>query len=206
VDYAHSECGSKSASTHKAAADDPREYSVRATVIVEDPKKPGHVKGVMAVPVEISGGRVVDGSAAEKMYPAQLVLVALGFTGPEPLAGVSLDKRGNFDGAYGEYKMEAFENVFAAGDCRRGASLVVTAIAEGRDCANRVDEYLNGDTTLPRTAPLLQNPSLYTPAKKHPGKKQVVSAGNTVENEYARGLVGEPSRQPRKIIKPLAHR
>jgi hypothetical protein len=69
-----------------------------------------------------------------------------------------------------------------------------------------VDEYLNGDTTLPRTAPLLQNPSLYTPAKKHPGKKQVVSAGNTVENEYARGLVGEPSRQPRKIIKPLAHR
>merc|ERR1719390_558404 len=153
---------------------DPREYSVRATTIVEDRKKVGHVKGVMAVPVEIQGGRVVDSRAAEKLYPAQLVLVALGFTGPEPLAGVKLDRKGNFDGAYGEYKVEGFDNVFSAGDCRRGASLVVTAIAEGRDCANRVDEYLNGDTTLPRTAPLLQNPSLYTPAKKHPGKKQIV--------------------------------
>jgi hypothetical protein len=75
----------------------------------------------------------------------------------------------------------------------------VTAIAEGRDCANRVDEYLNGDTTLPRTAPLAQNPSLYVPEKKYT-KKQVVSAGTTVETEYARGLVGEPSREPRRRI------
>merc|ERR1719198_1662594 len=148
----------------------------------------------MAVPVEISGGRVVDGNAVEKLYPAQLVLVALGFTGPEPLAGVPLDRKGNFDGSYGEYKVEGFDNVFSAGDCRRGASLVVTAIAEGRDCANRVDEFLNGDTTLPRTAPLAQNPAIYVPEKKKYTKKQVVSAGSAVETEYARGLVGEPSR------------
>jgi hypothetical protein len=63
-----------------------------------------------------------------------------------------------------------------------------------------VDEYLNGDTTLPRTAPLAQNPSLYVPEKKYTKKRVAVDAGNTVETEYARGLVGEPSREPRRRI------
>jgi hypothetical protein len=101
-----------------------------------------------------------------------------------------LDRKANFEAPYGSYKVEGFPNLFSAGDCRRGASLVVTAIAEGRDAANRVDDFLNGETTLPRTAPLQMNPSLYVPEKR---KKDVKTEAPAVDQEYARGLVGEAS-------------
>jgi len=197
VDYAHQETGALSVSTSGAA--DPREYNIRATTMVEDVKKPGAVKGVRACPVAIEKGRVVDVEGQEKVYPAQLVLVALGFTGPEALMGVPLDRKANFEAAYGSYKVEGFSNLFCAGDCRRGASLVVTAIAEGRDSANRVDDFLNGETTLPRTAPLQMNPSLYVPEKRKKDLKSEVP-----EQEYARGLVGEASveiRKSRRFVK-----
>lgn len=57
-------------------------------------------------------------------------------------------------------------NLYACGDCRRGASLVVTAIAEGRDCASRVDAMLMGSTSLPRAAPLAANPTFYQMPQK----------------------------------------
>ena len=92
----------------------------------------------------------VEGS--EEDYPADLVLLAMGFTGPErgPLLdglGVDLDDRGNVarDGDFGT----SIDNVWVCGDMGRGQSLIVWAIAEGRSCAAAVDRHLTGDTTLP---------------------------------------------------------
>ena len=92
----------------------------------------------------------VEGS--EEDYPADLVLLAMGFTGPErgPLLdglGVDLDERGNVarDGDFGT----SVDNVWVCGDMGRGQSLIVWAIAEGRSCAAAVDRHLTGDTTLP---------------------------------------------------------
>ena len=92
----------------------------------------------------------VEGS--EEDYPADLVLLAMGFTGPErgPLLdglGVDLDDRGNVarDGNFGT----SIDNVWVCGDMGRGQSLIVWAIAEGRSCAAAVDRHLTGDTTLP---------------------------------------------------------
>ena len=89
----------------------------------------------------------------EREVPADLVLLALGFTGPEPDSGVMeqfglrLDQCGNFD------RDDGFgagpDGVFVAGDAGRGASLVVWAIAEGRAAAAAVDRYLMGSSTLP---------------------------------------------------------
>jgi glutamate synthase (NADPH/NADH) small chain len=85
---------------------------------------------------------------------ADLILLAMGFVGPRKQglleqAGVELDPRGNVKGNVTDYKTSV-ENVFACGDMRRGQSLVVWAIREGRQAAHAVDEYLMGETTLPR--------------------------------------------------------
>ena len=92
----------------------------------------------------------VEGS--EEDYPADLVLLAMGFTGPERGTlldglGVDLDDRGNVarDGDFGT----SVDNVWVCGDMGRGQSLIVWAIAEGRSCAAAVDRHLTGDTTLP---------------------------------------------------------
>ena len=92
----------------------------------------------------------VEGS--EEDYPADLVLLAMGFTGPErgPLLdglGVDLDERGNVarDGDF----CTSVDNVWVCGDMGRGQSLIVWAIAEGRSCAAAVDRHLTGETTLP---------------------------------------------------------
>jgi glutamate synthase (NADPH/NADH) small chain len=85
---------------------------------------------------------------------ADLVLLAMGFLGPRPpgmveQAGVALDPRGNVQANTVDYKTSV-PKVFAAGDMRRGQSLVVWAIREGRQCARAIDEFLMGKTTLPR--------------------------------------------------------
>ncbi len=93
----------------------------------------------------------VEGSARE--IPAQLVLLAMGFTGPQregllEQLGLALDDRGTIarDAAYSS----SVDGVFVAGDAGRGQSLIVWAIAEGRSAAAAVDRYLTGDTSLPR--------------------------------------------------------
>ena len=95
-------------------------------------------KGAM-VPVEVPG--------TEQVRPAQLVLLAMGFLGPEqPLLadiGVERDSRSNVQAEYGRYQT-SIKGVFAAGDCRRGQSLVVWAINEGRGAAAACDRYLQG--------------------------------------------------------------
>jgi glutamate synthase (NADPH/NADH) small chain len=94
-------------------------------------------------------------AGTEEEWPCQLALLAMGFMGPEkcgPIAdlGLELDPRGNVK-AGADY-MTSKEGVFAAGDLRRGQSLVVWAIHEGRECARSVDLWLMGQTNLPSTA------------------------------------------------------
>jgi glutamate synthase (NADPH/NADH) small chain len=85
---------------------------------------------------------------------ADLVLLAMGFLGPRKIgmveqAGVKLDPRGNVAANTLDYQ-SSMPKIFAAGDMRRGQSLVVWAIREGRQCARAVDEFLMGSSTLPR--------------------------------------------------------
>jgi glutamate synthase (NADPH/NADH) small chain len=88
----------------------------------------------------------------EKIWPADLVLLAMGFLGPEERIleelGVERDPRSNAKAEYGKYATN-IAGVFAAGDCRRGQSLVVWAINEGRGAARECDQYLMGRTDLP---------------------------------------------------------
>ena len=88
----------------------------------------------------------------EQVFPAQLVLLALGFSGPEnqllDQLGVEKDARSNARAEHGKF-LTSVPSVFAAGDMRRGQSLVVWAINEGRGAARECDRYLMGETTLP---------------------------------------------------------
>ena len=98
---------------------------------------------------------------SEEEIEADLVLLALGFTGPEssPILeqlGVELDKRGNVDRS--ETYETSIERVFTCGDMGRGQSLIVWAIAEGRGCAASVDEFLMGTTELPRSVSAKEMP------------------------------------------------
>jgi glutamate synthase (NADPH/NADH) small chain len=104
--------------------------------------------------VKGEGGRVTmkEIPGSEKVWPADLVLLAMGFLGPEKegmLAelGVKLDERTNV--AVDANKQTSIPGVFAAGDMSRGQSLIVWAIQEGRAAARGVDQYLMGETLLP---------------------------------------------------------
>lgn len=134
---------------------DPREFSIMTTKFVGDEQ--GHVKELHTVQIE----RIVDETGrkiykpipgTERVFPAQLVLIAIGFDGPENTLidqfGLERDRRSNVKAEYGKYRTNV-EKVFAAGDMRRGQSLVVWAINEGREAAREVDRYLMGSTLLP---------------------------------------------------------
>jgi len=116
----------------------------------------GKVTGLTTVNVEFKDGKLVEIAGTEKTYKADLVLLAMGFTNPVATVleafGVDKDARGNARATtdeVGGYKTNV-EKVFAAGDVRRGQSLVVWAIREGRQAARAVDEFLMGATALPR--------------------------------------------------------
>jgi glutamate synthase (NADPH/NADH) small chain len=134
---------------------DPRAYLTTVKEFFGDAD--GRVAGLRTVDVEWardSAGRLapreVQGSDGSR--PADLVLLAMGFLGPERALlaelGVELDPRGNVRAEHGRYAT-SLDGIFAAGDCRRGQSLVVWAINEGRGAARECDRYLMGDTTLP---------------------------------------------------------
>lgn len=108
--------------------------------------------GVMVSETEYIDGARRPKAGTQHVIPADLVILALGFTGPEPAglneqAGIDFDDRGNV--ARDGYYMTNTPGVFAAGDAGRGQSLIVWAIAEGRSCAAAVDKYLMGETRLP---------------------------------------------------------
>ena len=119
-------------------------------------KDKGRVVGLKTVQLEWQGGKMTEVAGTEKEWKADLVLLAMGFVNPVATVldafGVDKDARGNARAAtdgVASYKTNV-EKVFAAGDMRRGQSLVVWAIREGRQAARAVDEYLMGSTTLPR--------------------------------------------------------
>jgi glutamate synthase (NADPH/NADH) small chain len=145
------------ASAHEEGGD--RVYSVSTKEFVGDDD--GHVSGLRLVEVEMAGGSFQEVAGSEKVIPAQLVLFAMGFTGPEPEGlveqlGVDLDERGNIvrDKSY----MSSVDGVFVAGDAGRGQSLIVWAIAEGRSAAAGVDAYLSGSTNLHAPIPPTARP------------------------------------------------
>jgi len=134
---------------------DPRVYLTTATKFEGDAH--GHVKAVHTVQVEWTKNdkgqfipRNIPGT--EKVLPAQLVLLAMGFLGPEqPLLeslGIERDVRSNAKADFEKYTTN-LKGIFAAGDCRRGQSLVVWAFNEGRGAARECDRYLMGATDLP---------------------------------------------------------
>jgi len=119
-------------------------------------KDKGKVTALKTVHVEWHDGKMVEVPGTEREYKADLVLLAMGFTAPVAgvleAFGVERDGRGNAKAhteAVGGYSTNV-DKVFAAGDMRRGQSLVVWAIREGRQAARAVDEYLQGASTLPR--------------------------------------------------------
>jgi glutamate synthase (NADPH/NADH) small chain len=135
--------------------DDPRRYCVMTKAFLGDGR--GRLRGVKTVEVTWNSGnngrrqlREVPGT--ERIWPAQRVLLAMGFLGPEaPLLqalGVERDERSNVAAEHGTYTTNV-PGVFAAGDARRGQSLIVWAINEGRGAARAVDAYLMGETDLP---------------------------------------------------------
>lgn len=135
--------------------DDPRVYTTTTTRFEGDEQ--GQIKAVHTVEIEWQrdeNGRFspqpIPGT--EKVLPAQLVLLAIGFLGPEqPLLealGLERDVRSNVKAEEGQYTT-SLPGVFAAGDCRRGQSLVVWAFNEGRGAARECDRYLMGHTELP---------------------------------------------------------
>jgi glutamate synthase (NADPH/NADH) small chain len=119
-------------------------------------KDKGRVVGLKTVNIEFQGGKLVEVPGTEKDHPADLVLLAMGFVSPVHTLlesfGVERDGRGNAKAGTDErggYKTNV-DKVFAAGDMRRGQSLVVWAIREGRQAARAVDEALMGFSLLPR--------------------------------------------------------
>jgi glutamate synthase (NADPH/NADH) small chain len=116
----------------------------------------GKITGLTTVNVEFKDGKLIEIAGSEKNYKADLVLLAMGFVNPVGTVleafGVEKDPRGNAKAGtdvVGGYKTNVAK-VFAAGDMRRGQSLVVWAIREGRQAARAVDEFLSGASTLPR--------------------------------------------------------
>merc|ERR1739844_343804 len=105
----------------------------------------GNVKALVTQDVEITenGPKAIEGS--EREWPADLVVLSMGFVSPEDYVteelGLDVDQRNNIHAVYGDYRTSV-EGVFAGGDCRRGQSLVVWAINEGRGVAKATNQYL----------------------------------------------------------------
>ncbi len=144
TDYGHAEAAA-------TGGQDPRLYSVNVKEFIDDGN--GHVKALRLVQIEwgkpaTPGGRpeMIEIPGTEQVLDADLVLLAMGFLGPEALLAeqleIACDPRSNYQAAYGKFATSV-EGIFAAGDCRRGQSLVVWAINEGRGAARAVDRYFS---------------------------------------------------------------
>ena len=159
VDYGHEEVAAK-------WGEDPRDYSVESVEFIADDN--GNVKAIKVAQVDWSkpvenGPPFSRVEGSEKIIEADLVLLAMGFLGPEQYIldafgeGVETDPRSNYTAAHGEFKTSV-DGLFAAGDCRRGQSLVVWAINEGRGAARAIDGYLVGQSTLPAPGTTMGSP------------------------------------------------
>ncbi|HET7360422.1 MAG TPA: FAD-dependent oxidoreductase, partial [Salinimicrobium sp.] len=143
----------KTTTSHEEGVD--RNWSIATKEFVTDQK--GNLKALKTIDVEwkrIPGKlpKLQEVPGTEKEWPCDLALLALGFTGPENTLsqqlGLELDARSNIK-AKDNYQTN-ISNIFTAGDMRRGQSLIVWAISEGREAAYHVDEFLMGKSDLPR--------------------------------------------------------
>jgi len=147
VDYGHEE-------NEQRFGKDPREYCILTKEFVDDGN--GNVAGIKTVEVKWTkeDGRwsMDEIAGSEKTWDADLVMLSMGFLGPEHYAsdslGIEYDQRSNVKADYGKYATNV-DGVYAAGDCRRGQSLVVWGINEGREAAREIDTYLMGSSSLP---------------------------------------------------------
>ena len=139
VDYGHEE-------SIEVLGKDPREYSISGKEFLRD--ESGKLIGIKTIMVD-SAFKEIKGT--EKTWKADLILLAMGFLGPENYINqevdIDLDERSNFKADHNIHKT-SHPKVFAAGDCRRGQSLVVWAINEGRAAAREIDKELMGSTAL----------------------------------------------------------
>ncbi len=144
---------------------DPREFAILSKEFLDDGN--GNVRGIKTVRLrwEKSAGpaKMVELEGTEQVFDADLVLLAMGFLGPENTVakelGVELDNRSNYKAEHGRFATNV-PGVFAAGDCRRGQSLVVWAINEGRGAARAIDLFLRGSTVLPAPGVSIGTPLL----------------------------------------------
>jgi glutamate synthase (NADPH/NADH) small chain len=143
----------KTSSSHEEGSH--REWSILTKEFIGDAK--GHVKALKTVEVQwkkIPGERpqLIEKKDSEKEWPCDLALLALGFTGPEKSLpdqfGLTFDEKGNIKGECDYQTLK--KNIFTAGDCRRGQSLIVWAISEGREAAHQADTFLMGSSSLPQ--------------------------------------------------------
>lgn len=152
VDYGHTEVADR-------FGKDPREYSISTKAFKQNAE--GHIIAVTTIRVEWTkdakgAWKMAEVPGSEQEFKADLILLALGFLGPETAAvkqlGLEQDPRSNIKTATVTPKLRfetAVPGIYATGDCRRGQSLVVWAISEGRECAAQVDRYLQGKSALP---------------------------------------------------------
>jgi glutamate synthase (NADPH) small chain len=141
----------RSSSSHEEGCE--RAFAIATKAVLGDK---GKVTGLKTVQVQWANGKMSEVPGSEREVKADLVLLAMGFVSPVAAVleafGVERDNRGNAKASTdfsGGYKTNA-DKVFAAGDMRRGQSLVVWAIREGRQAARAVDEHLMGASDLPR--------------------------------------------------------
>ncbi len=160
VDYGHEEVAQK-------FGRDPRDFAIETVEFLGDDY--GHLRALRCAEVDWSkpaaGGAPFSRVAgSERELPCELVTLAMGFLGPEhqvsDLLGIAYDGRSNYQAEHGRFATN-LPDVFAAGDCRRGQSLVVWAINEGRGAARVIDEFLMGHSSLPAPG-LTLGPSLVT--------------------------------------------
>lgn len=148
IDYGHAEATAK-------FGEDPRQFCIETIEFIGDEN--GRVKALTTC--EVDWNQVTEGGppfsripGTEKTWEADLVLLAMGFLGPETIIseqlGIEQDIRTNYKAEFEHYHT-SLEGVFAAGDCRRGQSLIVWAINEGRGAARECDRWLMGSTQLP---------------------------------------------------------
>ena len=142
----------KTSSSHEEGSH--REWSILTKAFVGD--KNGNLTGLKTVAVEwkkVQGesSQLMEIKGSEKEWPCEMVLLALGFTSPEKSLpeqfGLAVNERGNIEGI-NQYQTSK-KNIFTAGDCRRGQSLIVWAISEGRQAAHQIDTFLMGHSNLP---------------------------------------------------------
>ena len=136
VDYGHEE-------SSQVFGEDPRHYQLLTKAFIKGTD--GNVKGIKTVNVDLIEGKLTEIEGTEKTWDAELVLLSMGFLSPEHYLSddseIELDQRGNYLSEHGDYKTSK-DGIFSAGDCRRGQSLVVWAINEGRGVASSVNDFL----------------------------------------------------------------